>query len=156
MTVLLALSVVVASLSFLAYVSKRRFGTLGLALAAGYLIAESTAGYVAGLLSDEGVSFGIVSLQTIVAMVIILLPSFLLLFGGPTYGNKRSRLVGSILYASLALAFCLGALGHSLVLMGQERIIFETVWLYREQAIVALLCIAMIDMFMTHTISKSK
>jgi hypothetical protein len=156
MTVLISLAVVVATLGFLAYMSKRRFGTLGLALAAGFLIAESTASYITGLLMDEGVSFGVISLQTIVTMVIILTPSFLLLFGGPTYASKRSRLIGSLLYALLALAFGLGALGYSLVLIGQERVVYETIWIYREQTIVLLLCLAMIDMFMTHNMSRAK
>lgn len=156
MTVLISLAVVTAMLGLLAYISKRRFGTLGLALAAGYLIAESTADYVTGLLVNEGISFGVISLQTIVTMVIILVPSFLLLFGGPTYANKRSRFIGSLLYALLALAFGLGALGYSLVLIGQERVVYETIWTYREQAIVVLLCLAMIDMFMTHNMSKAK
>lgn len=156
MSVLVSLGVIVAILGFLAYVSKRRFGTLGLALAAGYLIAQSTTGYIAEILGDEGVSFGIVSLRTMVMMVIILIPSFLLLFGGPTYAKKSSRMAGSLLYATLALAFSLGALGHSFALIGLERTIYETIWLYREQAIVILLLIATIDMFTTHTLNKNK
>lgn len=155
MIVLMALGMTIAALSLIAFISKRRFGTLGLALAGGYLIAESTAQQAGLILLNEGISLGVISVQTLSMMVITLLPSLLLFFGGPTYSTRRGRLFGSLLYALLALALCLGAIGHSLVLMGQERMIFDMVWQYREQAVVVLLIVAMIDMFMTHTITKA-
>lgn len=149
--VVLALVCILAAAAF---ISKRRFGILALAMAAGYIIATYEAQHVASILRNYDVSFGAMSMTTVVTMIIIILPSVLLFFGGPTYASKRNRIMGSIAYGVTALFFCLGSLEHSLVLMGQEKIVYSYIQDYREQGIVLLLILAIVDTFFIHTIRR--
>lgn len=152
----LVLAVVAGLLFAAAYLSKRRFGALTLAMAAGFIISGYESKNIAGLLLDRQVSLGTVAIPTLVAMAIILLPSVLLFFGGPTYKSAKQRLIGSLLYAVAAILFCLGALEHSLVLVGQEKLVFSYIWQYRQPAMVVLLILAITDMFFIHAIKRRK
>lgn len=156
MTVGVAFLIVAVILFGLAFLSKRRFGVLGMALATGWIIAQYETSTISGYLADYGVSLGAIALPTAVSMTIILVPSLLLFFGGPTYPSKRARIIGSALYALTASLLCLGALGHSFVLMGIDKQIFDTVWVYKDQAIVGLLVLAVLDMFITHSLKAKK
>lgn len=148
--------ILVCILAAAAFISRRRFGILALAMAAGYIISVYQAGYVADMLRGYNLSLGAMSLDTAVTMAMIIVPSIVLFFGGPTYVNKRNRILGSIAYGLTALFFCLGSLEHSLVLIGQEKLVYSFILDYREQAIVLLLVIAMIDSFFIHTIRRNK
>lgn len=148
--------VLVCVLAVAAFLSRRRFGILAMAMAAGYVISIYQASYVAEVLSGYNVSFGAMSPTTAVTMAMIILPSILMFFGGPTYVNKRNRIVGSIAYGLTALFFCLGSLEHSLILIGQEKLVYNFILEYREQALVLLMVMAMIDSFFIHTIRRNK
>ena len=152
--VLIAAAIV---LFVLAYITKRRFGVLGLALAAGYVLQQLWEDQLPGWVSLLGVpSEFVVSPVTILGLIIVLLPSLALLLGGPAYKTVRGRLLGSLGYALLASVFCIGPLSNSLALMGESKAVFDAVMAYRDYIMTAALMLAVIDMLHTHVRSESK
>jgi hypothetical protein len=66
----------------LAFMTKRRFGILGLALTAGAYLSSLWSRDMVTLLDSLGLSFATLSTAGFVAIAIVLLPAFLLLFSG--------------------------------------------------------------------------
>ena len=110
--------VAIAVLLFVsAYLTRRRFGLLGLALAAGSILSGIW-GYDAGFIAS-GLGFPTGSLTTAVTLaIIVLLPAGVLLFHGYTYKTFIGRIVGAALFTLLALAFLIEPLGHVLMPQG--------------------------------------
>lgn len=148
LVILLATTILLFALS---YVSKRRFGVLGLALAAGYVLQRLWEDHLPAWAQLLGLpNEFIISPVTMLGLLIILLPSLALLLGGPTYKSRRGRLLGSLGYALLALVFCVGPLSHSLALIDEGRVIFEYVLEYQTYSMTAALIIAVVDMLQIH------
>lgn len=145
MNVAVVVGGVAVVLFLLAYFTRRRFGVLGLALAAGYVLSKVWEASIPGWAVQIPLEMGVVDSVTIVTLVIILLPSVVLLLGGPSYRTVRGRLLGSLLYAVLAVVFSLGALEHSLVLMGQGRVVFELLVEYQQYILTLALGVSIID-----------
>lgn len=114
MSIIIITLIVVSALFALSYFSRRRFGVLGLALCAGFLLSTMWAADVTPLLRKAGVVLLTPPLSSVVSVALILLPSLLLMFGGPTYPKHGHRLVGSLAFALLATAFLLSPLGSSI------------------------------------------
>lgn len=155
MDVVIIIAAAALVLFALAYATKRRFGVLGLALAAGYVLSRLWEQDIPTLVSSTGIEFEAVSPVTIATLLVILLPSIVLLFGGPTYKTKRGRLIGSVLYAVLAIVFSLGALEYSLVLMGQGREVFEFLLANQQYILTLALAGAVIDIMHARSSSAS-
>ncbi len=140
---------VVALLFAAAYFSKRRFGLLGLALTAGAALS-SLWGYDAGLMVQALGVIGDGSVSQVVAQsILILLPAGLLLFHGYAYKNKLARVIGSLFFSVLALAFLVEPLGHVLPLSGFGATAFD--WVVANKGIiigVGIIC-SIIDIFFT-------
>jgi hypothetical protein len=95
------ISLALFSLSFF---SKKRFGILGLALAAGAIISEVWAYEI--ILISGIFKFGSISLNSFVlSSLVILLPSLLLMLSGSSYKSTIGRILGSLAFTLLALAF---------------------------------------------------
>lgn len=131
-----------------AFIHKRRFGLLGLALAAGSLLS-SIWGYDVGLIAS-GLGIASTPMTTaIILSLLILLPSGLLLFHGYTYNTIVSRAIGASLFTLLALAFLVEPLGHILILQGAGATAYQ--WLVDNKSMIigAGLTIAVLDLFLT-------
>lgn len=144
--VFIALAIVLFGCSF---VSKRRFGLLGLALTAGATLStiwNHEAGLVlSGLgLLPEGPLANAITLS-----VVVLLPAVLLLFHGYSYKNIAGRLVGSLLFTLLALAFLVEPIGYALVLEGVGADIYNAISGNKELIISVGVVLAVFDLFMT-------
>ncbi len=151
--VILFISVVV--LFLLAFVSRRRFGVLGLALASGYVLQrlwESDFPIWAEFIPFPETS--VFSPLTIIGLIVLLLPSVILLFGGPAYKNTTGRIFGSALYALLAVLFGMGALVGSMNLSGDGRLVYDFVMQNRDYILTAALIAAVIDV--THSQTSKK
>jgi hypothetical protein len=132
-----------------AFITRRRFGLLGLALAAGSILStiwSFDAGLVVG-------AVGIVppgQLTTAVTLsLIVLLPAIVLLFHGYTYKSLIGRIVGAILFTLLALAFLVQPLGVALPLDGIGTNIYEQLVKYKEVIISIGMVLAVLDLFFT-------
>lgn len=132
-----------------AFITKRRFGLLGLALTAGATLSTIWS-YDAGLIvSSTGlVPSGPLTNATTLCLI-VLLPAIVLLFHGNTYKSPVARGVGAALFAILALAFLVEPLSTAFVLEGVSKQVYDTILQWREVIISAGVVVAVFDLFLT-------
>lgn len=157
MNIVIIYGVILLILFGMAYVTKRRFGVLGLALAAGAMLSELWAEKLTPVVASTGLQLMAPPLATVVAVVLVLLPAILLFTSGPTYTKKTERLIGALLFALLAVALLIEPLGSGLVLEGEALTVYEYLYEYRVYIVTTGLVIALLDLLFTKTPSfKSK
>ncbi|OJU87428.1 hypothetical protein BGO17_00250 [Candidatus Saccharibacteria bacterium 49-20] len=156
---IIVLAGVALGLFFGAFISKRRFGLLGLALTAGATLSTIWS-YNAGLVvAATGVVPDGVITQAVAQSLVVLLPAILLLFHGYSYKGIVGRLVGAVLFTVLALAFLVEPLSYALPLDGSGGVVYSTIRQYKDIIISAGVILAVIDLFFTkpaHLAEKSK
>jgi hypothetical protein len=149
MNVVLVFAVLAVVFFVSAFITKRRFGLLGLALAAGSILSGVWS-YDAGLVVSSTGIFPSGPLTTAATLsVIVLLPAGLLLFHGYSYKSMVGRIVGALLFTLLALAFLVEPLGYALILQGFGADVYSRLVANREVIIGIGLVIAVIDLFLT-------
>ena len=132
-----------------AYLSKRRFGLLGLALTAGATLSTIWS-YEAGLIvSSTGLVPEGVMTQAVTQSLVVLLPAALLLFHGYAYKNRLSRTVGALLFTVLALAFLVEPIGYALPLEGAGARVYGMLKYYKDAIISVGVVLAVVDLFFT-------
>jgi hypothetical protein len=143
----------------LAFFTKRRFGVLGLALAAGSLLSSLWAAPLVKIIEDS-TNFSGVSLAGYVAAGLVLAPAVLLLFSGPSYKGKHGRFMGALLFTLFALILVAQPLGMSLVVSGPGRALYEFLQANQMYIITAGVVAAVLDLLAVHASgghsSKSK
>lgn len=150
MNMIIILSVVAVLIFVAAFITKRRFGLLGLALAAGSILSGIW-GYDIGL---EASAFGAPSgtlTAAIVSCLIILFPAGILLFHGDKYKTLAGRIIGASLFTILAIAFMIEPLSHAITPQGFGSDAFT--WLVKNSnTVIGLgLVAAIVDLFLTKT-----
>jgi len=117
MSMVLLFGGVAVAVTALAFVLNRRFGMLALSLAAGALLAELWAEWLAGVIGGLGVS-NVAGLPNGVVATIILTvgPLVLLLITGPKGPGKLLRLISAVLVGVLAAAVLVRPLGKFMTL----------------------------------------
>ncbi len=139
-------------LFFGAFISKRRFGLLGLALAAGATLSTIWS-YDAGLVvSGTGIFPEGPMTQAATQSLVVLLPALLLLFHGYAYKNIISRIIGSLLFAVLALAFLVEPIGYALPLEGLGATAYNTIKSNKDLIVSIGVVLAVIDLFFTRPV----
>lgn len=154
MEIIIICSIVSAGLFIAAFITKKRFGLLGLALAAGSIlngIWAYEAGLVASLVRVPNNSYT----NTAVMCLIILLPALMLLFHGDTYKSLVGRIIGAILFTLLAMAFLIEPLSHAFIAQGLGADIYRWMFNNRSMIIGVGLILAVIDLFFTKPAHKS-
>lgn len=117
MSVVLLFGGVAVAVAALVFVLNRRFGVLALALAAGVLLAELWAEWLAGVIGGLGVSSVVGLPNGVVATIILTVgPLVLLLITGPKGHGKLLRLVSAVLVGVLAVAVLVRPLGKFMTL----------------------------------------
>lgn len=134
----------------LAYVSKRRFGMLGLALIAGATLSRLWADTLTPYFARVGVTLEQPPLAIVVAAGLVLLPALLLLLGGPVYHTSRSRLIASLLFAILAATLVVEPLAKSFVLVGFDRDVYRVLTEYQVYIVTAGIIAALFDVLGVH------
>lgn len=151
MSVAIVFGIVLLLLFGLAYVTKRRFGVLGLALAAGSMLSELWAAQLTPLVREAGLVVQSPPLITVVSVALVLLPAVFLLFSGPSYRDTGRRVLGAFLFAALAFALLIEPLGSALVLQAEGRTIYEFFSDNRVYIVTIGLIIAVVDLLGVHT-----
>lgn len=113
MTLVIIIAIFLA-LFALAFITKRRFGVLGLGLAAGVVLQQLMGAGLAGLLESQGVPIEPLSYNTAAQIFLILVPALTLLSGGPKYRDSKGAVIGSTAFSLLATLFILGPLTRDL------------------------------------------
>lgn len=132
-----------------AFITRRRFGLLGLALAAGATLStiwSVDAGYI---VSSLGVLPEGVITQAVTQSVVVLLPALLLLFHGASYKSLFPRVIGALLFTVLALAFLIEPIGYALPLSGLGADVYNTIKSYKDVIISLGVILAVVDLFFT-------
>lgn len=151
MSFLVIFLLIIAALFVLAYVTKRRFGVLGLALAAGAMLSTLWVGNLTPIIAEAGIVIVRPPLESVVSAGLILLPALLLLFSGPVYKSKVRRIVGALTFAVLAIALLLPPLGSALVIDDTARPVYDFFVTYRPTIITICLGLAIFDLLFTKT-----
>lgn len=134
-----------------AFLSKRRFGTLGLGLAAGALLADKSSRDVAMVLQQNNVSLLDFSSVSIAAMILTLLPALVLLVSGPTYENKKTAFIGATGFALMGTMLLLGPISADIPITDiNTSAIFDFSATYENMLIAGGVVLAVIDSWLTH------
>lgn len=154
MEVIVICIIVAFALFVSVFATKRRFGLLALAMAAGSILSGIW-GYDAGLIVGAvGIPAG--PLTTAITLAsITLLPAIILLFHGHTYKTLIGRIIGASLFTLLALAFLIDPLGHVLALRGVGVNIYALLVNNRTTVIGVGLIVAVVDLFLTKSVQSS-
>lgn len=102
MTGLIIIVAVFLIFFLLSFFTKRRFGLLGLGLAAGVLLNQLIGDIITPAVEALNVNFAPLSSHDVVTIVITVLPSLLLMIVGPTKNVKTYRIASSFIYALTA------------------------------------------------------
>lgn len=145
MVTLFVLGVSFALLFALPFVMKRRFGLLGLALAAGALLSEYLTEGAQALLESQGITLVQPPLASVVAVSLALLPAILLLFAAPAAGGKIPRLAGSLAFAAMAFLIILPELQNIFVINSAAVPILETIAQYKNTILAGIIIYAVVD-----------
>jgi hypothetical protein len=145
----------IAGLLFaLAFVTKRRFGVLGLGLSAGALLSGTWSTQVASFLESQHIQANGFSSQVIAVCLLTLAPALLLLIGGPTYHKKLLALVGSIGFALLGILLVLGPISPLINAPSNIQHILDLAAKYQPGLVALGVALAVIDMFLARSPSK--
>lgn len=152
----ITLLIIMLILLAVVYLSKRRYGLLGLALIAGSIISASWSTYVTVMLQLQGVRLLSPPLNVVVAIVLLLLPVVFLLFVGPTYRKKWQKISGSLLFAILAtLLIAAAIMRETPSLMADSQVGAIATQAY-PLIIVVGVTVAIVDTVMAHRPKKGK
>ena len=140
----------------LAFVSKRRFGLLGLALTAGATLSTMWS-YDAGLvISSTGLVPDGPMTNAVALSLVVLLPAIVLLFHGYKYKDVFSRIIGSLFFTVLALAFLVEPIGFALPLEGTSAYLYNQALSYKDIVISVGVILAVVDLFFTKPAHKAE
>lgn len=138
--------IVIAMLFATAFFTKRRFGVLGLALAAGAMLGQLWVGDLTPIIAEAGIIIVKPPLESVVLAGLILLPAVLLLASGPNYKSMYQRVIGAAAFAVLATALLLEPLGSALVIDDVGKPVYEFFVHNRVIIITACLGLAILDL----------
>jgi hypothetical protein len=139
--------IVTVSLFMAAFVTKRRFGLLGLALAAGSILGGIWKCKADLIANYFGFPSGVAT-SSIVIAAIVLLPAIIVLLHGYNYKTLIGRVVGASLFTLLALAFLVEPLNNVLALNGVGLDVYN--WLNNNHTMIISsgLILAIVDLFL--------
>ncbi len=144
----LAIIILTVLLFISAFLSKRRFGLLGLSLSAGYVLSVLWAQYAGNILGFLGVERSS-STESLVGVLLILFPVLITLLHGYTYSTNTGRLLGSISFAFLAVAFLSGPLSYAFVNTGSMSGFVAFFESYKDYIIAVGVIVAVLDLLMS-------
>ncbi len=148
--------VILLALFGLAYGSRRRFGTLGLALTAGALLADQMTKDLSKLIDGSEATVAPLTTVSAASIFLILLPALILLLSGPAYKKKRRAVVGAILFALMAMLLIVGPLSASLPPDKIMIPVLQLVAQYNSIILAVFIAGAVVDAWLTHNISSSE
>ncbi len=138
-----------AGLFGLALLSRRRFGVLGLGLAAGAVLSQNLSDPLANYLSSvqlPGWLLG-VNVALPVSALLVFSPSLLLMLSGPKYVGRIAAAASAAGYAALSGLFMLGPVTGSLAWSLQAGPALDFISRYRSVLVALLIILAVADMF---------
>lgn len=144
---LVLLLVLAVSLFALAFFTRRRFGVLGLGLAAGLVLSNQLTKEVATFLQLGDFPVEPLSHQSAAIVLLVLAPVIAMLVSGPKYLDKRAAVIGSAIFAVFGTVLLLAPLSMSLPLASSPmQPVFSTIASNSPMIIAAGIIAAVVDM----------
>lgn len=153
MTVIVSL-VISLALFALAFLSRRRFGVLGLALAAGALLASQMTKDLSKLIAAHQIPVEPLSAISAASIFLTLLPALILLLGGPSYKKRNHAIAGAIAFTVMAMLLILGPLTSSLPPDELMEPFVQWVASYSSLLLAIAIGAAVTDAWMIHNLSS--
>jgi hypothetical protein len=147
---LLAVLSIMVGLFFIAFVTKRRFGVLGLGLSAGALLSSNWNQQMAAFLERNELLVPGATSDVLASCLLILLPAILLLFGGPKYTKSHAVFIGSLGFALMAGLLLLGPMSILIEPKGIVGDILKFVAEYQSGLVALGVAFAIMDMLLIH------
>jgi hypothetical protein len=151
MSFVIVFLIIIAALFATAFFTKRRFGVLGLALAAGAMLSGLWVGDLTPIIANAGIIIIRPPLHSVVSAALILLPALVLLTSGPTYKAMYQKIIGAAAFAVLATALLLEPLGAALVIDEVGKPVYEFFVQNRVVIITICLILAILDLLVART-----
>jgi len=139
-----------------AFLSKRRFGVLGLGLAAGAVVSPIWGDNAGFIISATGLVAEGPLVNAIALSVLILIPAVLFMFHGYKYQHIFGQIVGSLLFTILAVAFLIVPIGAALTMTGPIGDVYNWINSNHELIISIGVAFAVADFLFSKTIHKSE
>lgn len=156
MSSFIVLGIMLAALFALSYITKRRFGVLGLALCAGAILSSAWATILTPWIESQGVNVVSPLLSVLVSSILVLGPALLLLFSGPTYSSNAQRIIGSGVFAVLAFVFLLEPMSIMWAFDPTTAVIYSTLKDNSSVIIAGGIVLALGDILLTKAPRRSK
>ncbi len=121
MVFLTVLGIYFAILFVVAWISRRNMGMATLSLAAGALLADLWTDTLTPIVANAGVIVEKPPLNSLVAVSLTLIPALIVLIRSPRMTTKHHGLVGSLVFASLAVMLTYGPFSYAVILDEQSR-----------------------------------
>ena len=152
---LIILLVLAAALFGIAFLTKRRYGVLGLGLTGGLVLSQQISRDFAAFLRATDVPVEPLPFATAASLVLILAPALIMLFSGPKYTDQRYAIAGSVLFAVFGTVLLLPSLVPSLPFDDKAVVqpLLSTIALNSPLIISAAVIVAVFDMM--HAQGKS-
>jgi hypothetical protein len=151
MSFLVIFLIVIGLLFATSFFTRRRFGVLGLALAAGAMLSSLWVKDLTPVIASAGFVIVKPPLTSLVSAALILAPALLLLSSGPTYKSMIQRVVGAVAFAILATSLLIGPLGSALVVEGVGKNVYDFLVQYHASIVTIGLVLAVLDLLVTKT-----
>lgn len=148
---LIILASIAVGLFLSAFITKRRFGVLGLGLSAGVVLSQYGGAILAQQLRSLPLGFSVDSYQSLATIILIVLPVIFLLVGGPVYSSRRSSVISSVGFVVLAMTLIIGP--FSALVPADDHLSREAIVMVmnRQSTIIVVgVVLALIDIFMIH------
>lgn len=141
--------VVAVVLFGLAFVAKRRFGLIGLSLAAGSVLSTIWNTDASLIVSGLGLGQNSSITNAITLSLLTLLPSIVLLFSGHSHISKLFRVITSLFYSIVATIFLLSPLSNVIDMTGQSADFYNQLSSYKSLIIGFGMIFAVADLLAT-------
>lgn len=154
---LVVILVIALSLFALAFLTKRRFGTLGLALAAGALLSAQLTRDVSTLIEKNDLPVEPLTSSSAASVALILLPALVLLLSGPAYKSKKGTLIGATAFALMGTMLILGPLTTTLPLLDEGvDAVLNFIATYESLLLATAVIGAVLDTWLTHNVKSHR
>lgn len=148
MSFFVVVGIFAGALFLASFLTKRRVGLIGLALAAGYVLAQLWTQELTPLVASAGIEIIKPPLSSLVATILTLLPAILLFFHGASAKGKLIRIGHALVFAALGVALLMEPIGAALVIDDTAKPVYEFLKQYNMVFITAGIALSIVDLMM--------
>ncbi len=138
------------------FFTKRRFGLLGVGLLLGYLISTNMVLTATQFIESQGIKFESPPLLLVVGVLLVLLPSIILVFIGPSHQKNIHKSATAFMYALTGTILSYLTIIQNTPALYSDQSLISFVASYKPLIIVLIALIALGDLFIIHTPKKHK